>query len=131
MPRSIPVKAPPPEKALPPLNIDPLITMDTDSEGRLHVSRELEMAAHYEHLNAFVSKAMLILQKNDPTSALFEVGLLCDSLRSRHRFLGLSEHTKSAQPDDAKLVTSLTAQPCSFDRSHSEMAAAKRRRLSL
>ena len=106
-PRAVPVKAPPPKKDLPPLDVDLLVIMDTDSKGRLHVSAELEMAAHYEMMSGFVTKTMDILQKNDPTIALFEVGRLCDSLRSRHRFLGLSEKKRCEQnldyPGDVNL----------------------------
>jgi hypothetical protein len=125
-PRALPVKAPPPLKALPPLDVDLLVIMDTDSKGRLHVSPELAMAAHYEHLNGFVTKAMVILQTNDPTIALFDMGRLCDSLRSRHRFLGLPEQRNFGHPGDVNLGTSLTAQPCSDDGTEPEVPAPKR-----
>ena len=81
---------------LPPLDVDLCRIMDTDSQGEVRISHELEVASHYDHLSHVHAKALHILgSQTDPTKALFDLGVLCDSLRSRHRFLGLNSSKAS------------------------------------
>ena len=82
------------QQRLPPLDIDLLSLMDTDANGIVHVSTELAVACHYQHLHDFQVKISKIIEsESDVTRVLFEIGAMCDSLRSRHRFLGLQENT--------------------------------------